>query len=63
MSENKTPESQLRASENWNKKNKERKQYINRRSVAKRFIENDATLEDLDMLLDVIEQKKKALEN
>ncbi|MBC1474892.1 hypothetical protein HB852_09710 [Listeria grandensis] len=62
MSENKTPESQLRASENWNKKNKERKQYINRRSVAKRFIENDATMEDLDMLLDVIEQKKKALE-
>ncbi|MBC1230565.1 hypothetical protein HB816_08920 [Listeria booriae] len=62
MSEHKTPESQLRASENWTKKNKERKQYINRRSVAKRFIENDATMEDLDMLLDVIEQKRKALE-
>lgn len=62
MSENKTPESQLRASENWNNKNKERKQYINRRSVAKRFIENDANLEDLDMLLNIIEQKKKALE-
>ncbi|EUJ46652.1 hypothetical protein [Listeria rocourtiae] len=59
MNENKTPESQLRASENWTNKNKERKQYINRRSVAKRFIQNDATMEDLDMLLDIIEQKKK----
>ncbi|MBC1233613.1 hypothetical protein [Listeria booriae] len=62
MSEHKTPSSQLRASENWTKKNKERKQYINRRSVAKRFIENDATLEDLDMLLGVIEEKRKTLE-
>ncbi|MBC2370518.1 glycosyltransferase family 61 protein [Listeria booriae] len=61
MSEHKTPESQLRASENWTKKNKERKQYINRRSVAKRFIENDADLEDLEMLLGVIEEKKKRL--
>ncbi|MBC1290646.1 hypothetical protein [Listeria booriae] len=59
MSEHKTPESQLRASENWTKKNKERKQYINRRSVAKRFIENDATFEDLEMLLQVIEERKK----
>ncbi|MBC1316577.1 hypothetical protein [Listeria booriae] len=61
MSEHKTPSSQLRASENWTKKNKERKQYINRRSVAKRFIENDADLEDLEMLLGVIEEKKKRL--
>ncbi|MBC2263682.1 glycosyltransferase family 61 protein [Listeria booriae] len=61
MSEHKTPSSQLRASENWTKKNKERKQYINRRSVAKRFIENDANLEDLEMLLGVIEEKKKRL--
>ncbi|MBC2048193.1 glycosyltransferase family 61 protein [Listeria booriae] len=61
MSENKTPKSQIRASENWTKKNKERKQYINRRSVAKRFIENDADLEDLEMLLGVIEEKKKRL--
>ncbi|TDR51744.1 hypothetical protein [Paenilisteria rocourtiae] len=63
MNENKTPESQLRASENWTNKNKERKQYINRRSVAKRFIQNDATMEDLDMLLDIIEQKKKSPRN
>ena len=36
----KVSESKRKANDKWDKKNKERKQYINRRSVARNFIKN-----------------------
>lgn len=41
----KVSESKRKANDKWDKKNKERKQYINRRSVARNFIKN---MEDED---------------
>ena len=43
----KVSESKRKANDKWDKKNKERKQYINRRSVARNFIKN---MEDEDVL-------------
>lgn len=42
----KVAESKRKANDKWDKKNKERKQYINRRSVARNFIKN---MEDEDV--------------
>lgn len=42
----KVSESKRKANDRWDKKNKERKQYINRRSVARNFIKN---MEDEDV--------------
>ena len=36
----KVSESKRKANDKWDKNNKERKQYINRRSVARNFIKN-----------------------
>ena len=36
----KVSESRRKANDKWDKNNKERKQYINRRSVARNFIKN-----------------------
>ena len=42
----KVSESKRKANDKWDKNNKERKQYINRRSVARNFIKN---MEDEDV--------------
>ena len=42
----KVSESKRKANDKWDKRNKERKQYINRRSVARNFIKN---MEDEDV--------------
>ena len=42
----KVSESKRKANDKWGKNNKERKQYINRRSVARNFIKN---MEDEDI--------------
>lgn len=39
----KVSESKRRANDKWDKSNKERKQYINKRSVARNFIKNMET--------------------
>ncbi|HEL2298841.1 TPA: hypothetical protein U1Z40_001116 [Streptococcus suis] len=39
--------------------NRQRKLYISGRSQAKSFIKNRATLEDLDMLNDLISEERK----
>lgn len=54
----KVSESQRRASEKWDRNNKERKSYIVKRSTAKSFIKNHATLEDLEELELLIQQRK-----
>ena len=55
----KTSEAQIRASTRWNAKNKEKMAYIRKKSAAKKFIEDVASLEDLQMLNDLIEKKLK----
>lgn len=42
----KVSESKRKANDKWDQKNKERKQYINKRSVARNFIKN---MEDEDI--------------
>lgn len=42
----KVSESKRKANDKWDQKNKERKQYINKRSVARNFIKN---MEDVDV--------------
>ena len=53
--------SQKKATSNWNKKNKEHRSYLTSRSMARGFIKNKATLEDLEELSQLIEEKRKKL--
>ena len=55
----KTSDAQIKASTKWNTKNKDKMNYIRKKSSAKRFIEDVASLEDLQMLKDLIEKKLK----
>lgn len=55
----KTSDAQIRANSKWNAKNKEKMAYIRKKSAAKRFVEDTASLDDLQMLKDLIEKKIK----
>ena len=55
----KVSEAQKRASRKWERKNKSRRQYINRRSTARNFIKKEATKEDIDELKDLLKNRKK----
>lgn len=52
------PESKKRANKKWDEGNKERKQYLNKRSVARNFIKKSATNDDLDELESLIKYRK-----
>jgi hypothetical protein len=52
------PEAQKR----WEQKNKDKRGRINRKSGAKRFIREDATLEELEELKAFIEEREKQFE-
>ncbi|NYS33784.1 hypothetical protein HZZ02_08505 [Streptococcus danieliae] len=56
-------ESRKRANEKWAENNKERRSYLSSRSSARSFIRNKATLEDLDELTQLIEERRNMLEN
>lgn len=60
MTEKKTSEAQLKASRNWQKKNKEHMNYIRKRSAARGFIKV-ADIVDIEELENLIEQRKKDL--
>jgi hypothetical protein len=51
-------EARKKANEKWNKKNKERKNYLQDRSKAKSFIRK-ATKEDLEELEELIKERKE----
>ena len=55
----KVSEAQKRASRKWERKNKSRRQYINRRSAARNFIKKEATEEDLDELRTLLKNREK----
>ncbi|MGK4018751.1 hypothetical protein [Lactiplantibacillus plantarum] len=50
-----------RANKKWDDNNKARKQYINKRSVARNFIKQLATDDDLAELLGLISDRHKSL--
>lgn len=45
----------------WNEKNKAHRNYLTKRSHARGFIKNSATLEDLEELIQLIETRKEEL--
>ena len=50
---------QQKANKRWNEKNKERRNYLSKRSAARSFIRNSATKEDLLELKELIEENLK----
>ncbi|EEI83478.1 hypothetical protein [Anaerococcus tetradius] len=52
---------QTEANKKWQDKNREYTRYLNARSAARGFIRNRATLEDLEELKNMIEEKEKEL--
>lgn len=60
MTDKKTSDAQLKASRRWQDKNKEHMNYIRKRSAARGFIKI-ATIEDIEELESLIEQRKKDL--
>lgn len=60
MTDKKTSEAQLKASRKWQDKNKEHMNYIRKRSAARGFMKI-ATMEDLEELEKLIEERKRGL--
>ena len=56
-------EAKKKANKKWDEANKERKTYINRRSNARGFIKNLATLDDLEELKQLIHDREQQLKN
>lgn len=57
-------EAQKRAKEKYNEKNREKTRYYSYKATAKSFIRNNATLEDLEEIKNLIEEiKKEKFEN
>ena len=57
----KVSEAQKRASKKWDRKNKSRRQYINKRSITRNFIKKEAIKEDLDEFKNLIKNREKEL--
>lgn len=47
---------QTEANKKWQEKNRERAKYLSNRSVARSFIKNKATIEDLEELKNLIKK-------
>ena len=54
-------EAQERAMKNYRKKNPEKTRYNSYKGTAKTFIRNNATLEDLELLQELMETRKEEL--
>lgn len=63
MSENKTSAAQRRASDKWDKENRKHKTIMSYRNGGKRFILDYATLEDLEELKELIEERANKLKD
>lgn len=61
MQESKVSDAQQRAIKNWDKKNREKSNYIKSKSATKSFIKNKATKEDLEELIQLINDKIQEL--
>ena len=58
----KSSEAQLRATRNWEKRNKEKAKIESYRRTARLFIKSYATLEDIEELKTLVEERIKKLE-
>lgn len=54
---------QTEANKRWQEKNRERTRYLRNRSASRSFLKNQATLEDIEEMEQLIEERKKALLN
>ncbi len=54
---------QTEANKKWQEKNRERAKYLSNRSVARSFIKNKATIEDLEELKNLIKEREQFLKN
>lgn len=55
-------DAQTKATKKWNEQNREHRNYLSKRSSARSFIRNHATMDDLNELEEIIKEKKEALE-
>lgn len=55
-------DAQTKATKKWNENNREHRNYLSKRSSARSFIRNHATMNDLNELEEIIKEKKEALE-
>jgi len=55
----KVSEAQRRASAKWDRKNKSRRQYINKRSITRNFIKKEATKEDFGEFKILLKNREK----
>ncbi|TGD17688.1 hypothetical protein EGT51_11230 [Levilactobacillus suantsaiihabitans] len=61
MAKNEYTEARARANKKWDEKHKERTRYLGARSSARSFIRTKATLDDLQELRELINQREAAL--
>ncbi|MFW2500387.1 MULTISPECIES: hypothetical protein [Clostridium] len=59
MEEKKNP--QTEANKRWQEENREKARYLRNRSTARSFIKKQATLEDIEELENLIEERRKEL--
>lgn len=52
---------QTEANKKWQEKNREHARYLRNRSTSRSFIKKQATIEDIEELEELIEQRKKDL--
>nr|DAS46618.1 MAG TPA: hypothetical protein [Caudoviricetes sp.] len=52
---------QTKATKKWNKNNREHRNYLSKRSSARSFIRNHATVDDLNELEELIKEKKRGI--
>ena len=57
----KTSEAQRKADKRWREKNREHANYLKNRTSARCFIRNKATLEDIEELKALMEERAEAL--
>lgn len=55
-------EAQKRASQKWEAKNKEKRYIERKKCYAKSYINNNATIEDLEELEELIKERKQAVD-
>lgn len=59
MTEKKTSKSQMRATNNWRKKNPDQAKYGSYRSTARTFARHWATKEDMDELIEIFNKENE----
>lgn len=60
---NKTPDSQIKASRSWEQRNKKEARKASYKRTARLFVRSHATLEDLDELNKLIKARREELES